>query len=143
MWFLYQKFIAILLSLLLLDTFQDCHSLYEIWHTFRGLPHVAQIGVIGITLIVLSVIYETLKFISRVSAPILWRLITHLRTLYNLWVTNRRKPLAPPGQSELPPPGEVLALLPDQPSSVRVASPPLADPDSEVPADKADAEKPR
>ena len=116
MWFLFQRLIAVLLSLLLFDAFQDCRSLGEIWHTFRTMPHIAQIGTIAIVLVVVCVVWESLAFVYRYAKPVIRRTVAHLFPILNRWLQARKNSSqlklpdhsSPALQADIPPTPAVL-----------------------------------
>ena len=112
MWFLFQRIIAILMSLLLFDAFQDCRSVWDVWHTFRTMPHIAQIGTIAIVLIVLFVVWETASFLYRFAKPFLWRTVPHLVRSLNFWLKARKASSTKNKLEALPPPGLHTDLAP-------------------------------
>jgi hypothetical protein len=91
MWFLFQRIIAILLSMTLFDAFQDVRSAWDVWITFRKMPPIAQIGSIAVALIVLFVIWETAFFLYRFTKPFFRRTLPHIFHSLNLWLKARRR----------------------------------------------------
>jgi hypothetical protein len=103
MWVLFQRVVAALLSFLIVDAFPNCHSVVEVWQTFRAMRTVEQIGIVAIVFVVLFVVGETLNQVARVT----WRTVTYVSRVFNLWLTTRKisslstvvkPPLLPPAE---------------------------------------------
>jgi hypothetical protein len=67
-WFLFQRFLAGLLVFPLLDVFSLCHTVAEVWDTFRTLNTLLQIGVITIVLTLVFVVGEVAFLLGRAIA---------------------------------------------------------------------------
>lgn len=102
MWFILQRAIAILLSFAVADRFPNCGSAADVWHTFRAMPTVEQIGILAVILVVLYVLVETLDYTVRHLLPILgeaWTRLNSWMKQLSSWLEARRKaPPTPPAE---------------------------------------------
>jgi hypothetical protein len=82
-WFLFQRVVAALLALVLINAFPNCHSSSDVWNVFRSMEIIHQVGVIAITLLVSYVFIETMVMITRPIAVAISAMVTQLQRHHN------------------------------------------------------------